>query len=66
MRLALGELVDELVEVADLPHRRFLDLLDANPQTTPVISVAGFIAGASAKNVSKSASLELRVELAGP
>ncbi len=28
--LGLGELVDEFVEVADLAHRRLLDLLHAN------------------------------------
>ena len=27
-RLALGQLVDELVEVADLAHQRLLDVLD--------------------------------------
>ena len=34
-RLALGELVDELVEVADLLHQRVLDLLDADPAHRP-------------------------------
>src|SRR5690606_4320716 len=30
-RLALRELVDQLVEIADLLHQRVLDLLDADP-----------------------------------
>ena len=54
-RLALRELVDQFVEVADLAHQRVFDLLTRTPHTLPVISArAGFIAGASAKKAAKS------------
>ena len=34
-RLALGQLVDELVEVADLLHQRIVDVLDADAAHDP-------------------------------
>ena len=61
-RLALGQFVDQLVQVADLLHERILDRLDPDdpwvdstrtPQTTPVIADAFGFSRASAKNCSK-------------
>ena len=56
-RLALGEFVDQLVELADLLHQRVLDRLDAHAADDALdqrrVRVS---AGASAKKVSKSVS----------
>jgi hypothetical protein len=53
-RLSLGELVDKLVEIADLAGQRLLDLLDplAADQTLD-LTARGIEPGSSAKEVSK-------------
>ena len=53
-RLALGQFVDQFVEIANLAHGGLLDILDANPADDAVISArAGLSFGARAKKSSK-------------
>ncbi len=54
-RLALGQFVDQLVQIADLPHERILDLLHLDAADHALDQGARrFMRGAWAKKVSKS------------